>query len=565
MEKIASLLKWASDNGATISSNLEFKEIKPNYFGAISKSNGKASIQIPRELVVTCDKGIDLYKDTYKNANHSSLLKIYLCYSRTQQSFHQPYLDTLPSLQAIDSPYIWSAEDKALLKGKNLGNSLKENISSLVEEWWNAINLLPEDVPKPEQHFINLKFYYENKFYTDDDYYSYFNEVDTSNWTSFPNYLWASLVLKSRAFPAYIIDPSLPKNEPMLLPVVDLLNHNPKTKVQWSGTDGGFLFQSDDASSGEELFNNYGQKGNEELLLAYGFAIENNPADSAALKIKIPDSKLQVVKDLGIKLPSIHDYTNSVIDQVSDTKQEHNESVLFYINQEQIPKSLIELFQALVQNQWESGFTLRMQLAGLNHLRAALETKKKLINLNVPSDTAKHQYICWYVESQNTIFASAIKIIKRQEKQLLGEFKSDLISLKSVYKNDIKFQQSLLFLGFSSYESILESEFQDQCWLLWLNRCYNKKHYKDECLPQWIHELFVHLRKVTDISAQEVLNFKPIHDAILPDLVKAVPEIYAVGDWSVAELIVAGKLLDMISFTRGKEQECIIVHQDYET
>lgn len=126
----------------------------------------------------------------------------------------------------------------------------------------------------------------------------------------------------------------------------------------------------------EELFNNYGQKGNEELLLAYGFAIENNPADSAALKIKIPDSKLQVVKDLGIKLPSIHDYTNSVIDQVSDTKQEHNESVLFYINQEQIPKSLIELFQALVQNQWESGFTLRMQLAGLNHLRAALETKR---------------------------------------------------------------------------------------------------------------------------------------------------------------------------------------------
>lgn len=226
---------------------------------------------------------------------------------------------------------------------------------------------------------------------------------------------------------------------------------------------------------------------------------------------------------------------------------------------------MIQLFQALVQNQWEFGVTLRMQLAGLNHLRAAFETKKKLMNLNIPNDSTKHKYIRWYTESQNAIFTSAIKIVKRQEKQLLSEFKSDLVSLKSVYKKDIKFQQSLLFLGFSSYESVLESEFQDQCWLLWLIRCYNKNHYNDENLSQWIHDLFVHLRKVTDISAQEVLNFKPIHDAILPDLAKAVPEIYGVGDWSVAELIIAGKLLDLISFTRGKEQECILVHQNYKT
>lgn len=565
MEKIDSLLKWATDNGADVSRNIEFKEIKPGYHGAILVSNDKASIKISRELVITCDKAIALFKDVYKEANHSSLLKVYLCYLQTQQSFYKPYLDLLPSLQAIDSPYTWSAQDKAFLKGTNLGNSLRENIASLVEEWWSAVNNIPEEVPKPELHFINLKFYYENKFYTDDDYYNYFNEVDINNWTSFPNYLWASLILKSRAFPAYIIDPSLPKNEPMLLPVVDLLNHNPKAKAEWCCADGGFLFQSDGVPKGEEVFNNYGQKGNEELLLAYGFAIENNTADSAALKIKIPEPRMKVIKDLGIELPSINDYTNSVVEQTSSVIEAHSDGVLFYINQEQIPKSLIQLFQALVQNQWEFGVTLRMQLAGLNHLRAAFETKKKLMNLNIPNDSTKHKYIRWYTESQNAIFTSAIKIVKRQEKQLLSEFKSDLVSLKSVYKNDIKFQQSLLFLGFSSYESVLESEFQDQCWLLWLIRCYNMNHYNDENLSQWIHDLFVHLRKATDISAQEVLNFKPIHDAILPDLIKAVPEIYGVGDWSVAELIIAAKLLDLISFTRGKEQECILVHQDYKT
>ncbi|KAI5969200.1 hypothetical protein CANMA_001753 [Candida margitis] len=565
MDKIDRLLKWANDNGADISSNIEFREIKSNYFGAIATTSGKASIRIPRELVITCDKASALFKDAYKEASHGSLLKVYLCYQQTQHDFYKPYLDLLPSLKAIDSPYTWSAEEKAYLKGTNLGNSLRENIAFLVEEWWSAVNLLPEDIPKPESHFINLKFYYENKFYTDDDYYRYFNDVDTDNWTSFPNYLWASLILKSRAFPAYIIDPNLPKNEPMLLPVVDLLNHNPKAKVEWSCLDGAFIFESDDVSKGEELFNNYGQKGNEELLLAYGFAIENNPADSSALKIKIPDSRMDVVKDLGIELPSIHDYTNSVVEQAPEAKTEQGDGVLFYINQEQIPDSLIQLFQALVQNQWESGFTLRMKFAGLNHLRAALETKKGLMNLNVPNDTTGHKYIRWYIESQNAIFMSAIKIIKRQEKQLLSEYKSDLTSLKSVYKNDVKFQQSLLFLGFSSYETVLESEFQDQCWLLWLIRCYNKDNYGDENLPQWIHDLFVHLRKITDISTQEVLNFKPIHDALVPDLAKAVPEIYNVGDWSIAEFIIAAKLLDTISFTRGKEQECIIVRQNYKT
>ncbi|KAG5418345.1 hypothetical protein I9W82_003873 [Candida metapsilosis] len=563
MDKIDRLVKWAKDNSAEISSNLQFKEIKPNYYGGISTSADEASIKIPRELVITCDKATNLFKDAYKGSNHIALLKVYLCYLQTQQNFYKPYLDSLPSLQAIDSPYTWSSEDKAYLKGTNLGNSLKDNIASLVEEWWGAVNLIPEEVSKPESHFINLKFYYENKFYTDDDYYSYFNEVDTANWTSFPNYLWVSLILKSRAFPAYIIDPSMPKNEPMLLPVVDLLNHNAKAQVEWGCADGGFFFQGKNSTKGEEVFNNYGQKGNEELLLAYGFAIENNSADSAALKIKIPDSRMQVAENLGIELPSIHDYTNSVVEQASDAKEVFKEGVLFYINQEQIPKSLIQLFQALVQNEWETGFTVRMQLAGLNHLRAAFETKKGLLNLNVPSDSTKHKYIRWYVESQREIFAAAIKIVKRLEKQLLGEYKSDLLSLKSVYKNDIKFQQSLLFLGFSSYELILESEFQDQCWLLWLVRCYNKNHYNEEYLPQWIHDLFVHLRRNTDITTQEVLNFKPIHDAILPDLAKAVPEIYATGDWSVAEFIIAGKLLDLISFTRGKEQECIIVHQTY--
>ena len=54
-----------------------------------------------------------------------------------------------------------------------------------------------------------------------------------------------------------------------------------------------------------------------------------------------------------------------------------------------------------------------------------------------------------------------------------------------------------VILGFADYDAVLESQFQDQCWLLWLIRCYNRDQYTDdsECLPMWIHDLFVKLRK----------------------------------------------------------------------
>ena len=49
------------------------------------------------------------------------------------------------------------------------------------------------------------------------------------------------------------------------------------------------------------------------MLLAYGFCIENNLQDSVALKIKMPEEKIKAIEEYGIKLPTIDDYTNSVV------------------------------------------------------------------------------------------------------------------------------------------------------------------------------------------------------------------------------------------------------------
>ena len=161
---------------------------------------------------------------------------------------------------------------------------------------------------------------------------------------------------KSRSFPAYLIDKNNKQDSAMLLPVVDLLNHNSKSKVHWDVSDNYFKFSSESIVPGKEIFNNYGLKGNEELLLAYGFCIENNLQDSVALKIKMPEEKIKAIEEYGIKLPTIDDYTNSVVanDAPSTAETKHQDGVLFFINNENIPSNLIETFQFLVQNEWET-------------------------------------------------------------------------------------------------------------------------------------------------------------------------------------------------------------------
>ncbi|ABN65493.2 predicted protein [Scheffersomyces stipitis CBS 6054] len=606
--KIDELVSWSKSNGALVSQNVSFRQISPGNIGAFyGSSHGEDAklegyqMRLPVKLVVTlCDAIESFQKDSEgdfkeisrQTSSINSLLKLYLARERSSKyltsSFYKPYLQLLPTLKDINSPYCWTADDKDLLKGTNLGNSLKENIGQLVEEWWQVINLLPESVEKPDAHFVNMKFYYEFKFYKDEDLYNYFvvqNENDADNWTSFPNYLWASLILKSRSFPAYLlksaVDADFKRDEAMLLPLVDLLNHDSKANVSWSVDDKCFNFKSDSVVPNAQLYNNYGLKGNEELLLAYGFCIEDNASDSVALKIKIPQHLMSELQKNNIKLPTIEDYTTSVVRSDNEKKakgDEYEDGVLFFITNDNLPENLLEVFQFLVKNKWENnGITLRMKLAGLNQLRQALESKNNLLNTDIVSKSNNAATIKTYIQSQRKIYLANIKKIKRLEKELLSdsENKPHLVTLKNVFKKDHKFQQSLLVsLGVSSYDEIVNSQFSDQAWLLYLIRCYNRDEYvnpnesdslgdDDNYLPKWIKDAFLRVEKEEgEPSAAEVVQYKDLYLGLIPQLAEIVPEIYNRGKWRVQELIRSAKLLDTISFVRGKEQECILVETE---
>lgn len=101
-------------------------------------------------------------------------------------------------------------------------------------------------------------------------------------------FLWAATIMSSRAFTSSNSIPSLPSFQ-ILFPVVDIANHGVRSKTRWSYPDGSFSLQvHDDVDAGCEIYNNYGPKGNAELILGYGFAIEDNPVEQVPLKVRVP-------------------------------------------------------------------------------------------------------------------------------------------------------------------------------------------------------------------------------------------------------------------------------------
>jgi hypothetical protein len=110
------------------------------------------------------------------------------------------------------------------------------------------------------------------------------------------DYLWAATVVSSRSFPSRLMDPltsaspavaastyialsadlsseiaSSPgqpgdsTSDPILIPVMDMLNHRPNHPVTWLTSSNDITFVAEtDYPANTEVFNNYGAKGNEE-------------------------------------------------------------------------------------------------------------------------------------------------------------------------------------------------------------------------------------------------------------------------------------------------------------
>lgn len=451
--KVSNLLEWAKKNGATIDDGIEFRNSLADGIGAYkTKSSFQYKISIPQELIISPAKASHHFK-TAKNQRYSNngLLKMYLAhlkFSHLGVGFYQPYIDSLPIGSSMpDSPLIWTSEQKKLLQGSNLGGSLGLKLVSLVHEWGEFVT-----DSQWYDYFRQLSLEKQLKHVESDEFESRTRKLAENGENILPEdfegYLWAHLIMTSRSFPYSIVSPDSKAGEAVLLPIIDLLNHKPRHSVTWQFLDDRFVITSENDESSDEIFNNYGAKGNEELLLGYGFVLPDNELTSCPLRLKLPVDQIAELEKTysGLQLMTEFDYSN--LDTPSETQEKYRQGLLYYIRKDGVSEELIALFKALALNSYDSKYSFpsnRATLVGWSNLQLALEQKKKVSKENlIKTPESRHEIIAASLkQGEYEIYSRSVKQLKQGIKDTMKtlEAAGKLTTVKKILNSDTDFKQ----------------------------------------------------------------------------------------------------------------------------
>lgn len=533
------LLVHAKKNNCEISDDLEFRIDPVTGVGAYLKHklhNKEALIKISQDFILTKAEALQYFEiDSCSSSNPNAITQLYLIALQSNQSAKwQPYLDVLPSLDDISSPLVWQPHELEIIRGSDLYIKTKRKLASLLDEWYEILtelNLCSEKAKK----------YYELQD-RDNIAVEKCYSVD-----SFAAYLWAHLIFSSRAFPSIIYDNSAGLEEGFLLPIVDLLNHKSDTKVHWKSEGSFITFSSEEIIEAKgELYNNYGDKSNEELLLGYGFAIDSNPHDATSISLKLDEKTLSEASNYGTEINP-----NNV----------SGDSVRFDISlKDPLPVPLIKLFGFISKLKSEKNITVRAVLEGLDQLYALLhqkiaifKAKTKFESHNIRNESIiKNAKI--YLTGQRRLFHSSQEELQREMKAIMKIYKP--VSFKSIYKLDPEFSSSLSScLNVSSYEELVKKGLAQHALLLWIVKAHNAKFYKSPHWPSFVSDTFNDVERNITIEKDDVLEYMQFYQAFFPNLSQMFPKVYSVGSWSIKDFIIAGVVMDRIVWLRMASNE----------
>ncbi|PWW74526.1 SET domain-containing protein [Tuber magnatum] len=262
---------WLVSHGGFIHESLTFTSPGPDsQYGSrvITRSDIPSHsrlISCPYTLAINYTKACSAFSaDFISNTTQHTALCMFLCleWLKEKESLWWPYLRVLP--RGFDTPLYFSDEDFKYLQGCNLEvNEVKARKSLWREEFEAAAAILQRE------------------------------GYDTEHCT-WELYLWASTVFTSRSFTGKLMnwDQEIVHEDdttPILFPLIDSLNHYPIAKVTWQPSNTSLrIISGAEVSAGAEVYNNYGPKPNEELLMGYGFTLPQNPFDTVLLKSSPP-------------------------------------------------------------------------------------------------------------------------------------------------------------------------------------------------------------------------------------------------------------------------------------
>ncbi len=263
LDVVARMLDWLIAAGAT---GLDAIKVQATPDGGVGVASGDAGIapgeaiaSIPATCVMSVGRSAASAVGRACNALSSPPSPEYVLWldmasgRRDESHASHPYLAALPK----EAPDVasWTAEELASLAGTDVGAAAADANEVLAAEHERIHALLGPayEVPLEEMR-------------------------------------WARGCYLSRRFPPRLLDAEAPSaGAPgVLLPFFDLLNHGKGTEIEWRGDGTSVAFAAGAAiAPNSEIFNNYGSKANDELLLAHGFALQNNEHDRFALKMTV--------------------------------------------------------------------------------------------------------------------------------------------------------------------------------------------------------------------------------------------------------------------------------------
>ncbi|KAJ5035545.1 uncharacterized protein L3040_008011 [Drepanopeziza brunnea f. sp. 'multigermtubi'] len=291
------LLEWAKANGTSLSPNVEIYNddvtglsfraaddipsstslVNCSYTTTLSYLNAAEVSPFQRHSAPFPTNFLDgLRREDPNVVGHFFLVQQYLL---GKDSFWREYVRVLPqpdSKEASGLPVLWSEDDRRWLDGTNAEPPLQKRRNLWEEEWKMGMELLREG---------SWEGY--------EDY-------------SFELYQWAASIFGSRSFRASLTIPEeiiqstkmLPEHYALnlehiqkdrfsvLLPVMDIGNHNGVNQVDWSkGADQFSLKSRIVLTRNSQIYNFYGDKSNSELLVGYGFTLPNGEKDTVNLKL----------------------------------------------------------------------------------------------------------------------------------------------------------------------------------------------------------------------------------------------------------------------------------------
>ncbi|KAJ3024250.1 UNVERIFIED_CONTAM: hypothetical protein HDU68_008260 [Siphonaria sp. JEL0065] len=445
------LIEWATSNGADIK-NLAIEE-REGLRGAVAIKEIPAGSTIgflPPSLILSESTGastpfgtmLSTYMDSHPQeteavtgstdlyAKASIQFAAFIAHEQqyNTKTFWKPYFDTLPLDFGL--PLQWPVDDVALfLDGTNLEFMAKERRRMLED----AVILIRNAASSsPEFKHCSSTF-------------------------SFDSLAWAYSAIISRAFPkgkSIIVDGSLDtssaasgissdesrrekgfgQNDPKALfelclyPVLDMINHKRGQEIEWNSEKvPGITFISPlGVATGQVVWNNYGSKGNENLLSNYGFILSPNPEDYAKIALNISPQD------------PLHEYRKSILNLHRNISTVH----LFFGDDVKVSEELMTATRILVGSEREvesvvasivgdvSVGNAKLDLVALSTLYALvtdklqkLEVRKRALKEFVCTSDAQKERLSManvYREGQIKIFSHALTLFQAKFSHILS-------------------------------------------------------------------------------------------------------------------------------------------------